>query len=201
MSKRNVAGLGLVVGLLVTSLWSQEAVEPTPEQLAQFVQIKHIAVKGTRLPALSVVRIIGIQSGDQVNDASVKKACYRLQSTGLIKSVAYEYLLYPDKTEADLTLTIVDEPALVPLIIEPKRDSELLSKALTALDPLFTTTLPLNEKAIGFYARNLTACLRRMGRDDEYAAPKLQGNPGETPTGVIFEIKKRKTPPAGKHGS
>ena len=173
-------------------VWAQQQGEPTPEQRAQFVEVKRIIVKGTRLPTLSVIRVMGLKAGDQVNDASVNAACHRLQSTGLIKSVDYQYLLYPDKPGAELVLTIADEPKLVPGSIEPKQDSDALWTALKSVDPMFTDTLPPNEKAISFYAHNFDACLKRIGRTDEYVAPKLEGKPGEEPSGVIFQVRKYK---------
>jgi len=173
-------------------VFAQEPSQPTPEQRAQLAEVKRITVKGTRLPALSVVRVMGVQAGDRVNDASVNAACHRLQSTGLIKSVDYQYLLFADKPGVELALTIVDEPHLVPASIEPKQDSDALWTALKSVDPMFTDTLPPNERAISFYARNFDACLKRMGRADEYVAPKLLGNPGEEPAGVVFQIKKYK---------
>lgn len=175
-----------------TIVWAQEQPEPTPQQRAQLVEVKRIIVKGTRLPSLSVVRIIGLKAGDQVNDASITVACHRLQSTGLIKSVDYQYLLYPDNPGAELVLTIVDEPKLVPASIEPKQDADALWAALKSVDAMFSETLPPNEKSISFYARNFDARLKRLGRADEYVAPKLQGNPGEEPSAVVFQIKKYK---------
>jgi Surface antigen variable number repeat len=167
--------------------------EPTPEQRAQFVEVKRIIVKGTRLPTFSVIKVIGIQAGDHVNDASVNAACHRLQSTGLIKSVNYEYLLYPDKPGAELVLTIVDEPMLVLALTEPKQNSDVLWAALRSVDPMFTDTLPPNEKALAFYARNFDACLKNMGRPEEYVAPKLQGTPGGLPSLSCSRLRTTRT--------
>jgi outer membrane protein assembly factor BamA len=164
----------------------------SPEGRAQIVQVQRIFVKGTRLPSLSVIRIMGLKAGDQVDDAIVNAACHRLSSTGLVKSVDYQYAVFPDKPGVQLTLTVVDEAQLVPASIQPEQDQEAIWAALKQVDPLFGPELPPNVKALDFYSKNLTGCLKRMGRTDEYAAARLVGKPGEDPTAVVFEIKKYK---------
>src|SRR5947209_10568485 len=121
--------------------------EPSPQDKAKLVKVNRIFVAGTRIPSLSVIRVMGIKSGDAVNDEIVNKACHRLQSTGLIKSVDYQYLVYPDKPGVQLTLTVADEEPLVPASIQPKGDADALWSALKELDPLFTQQLPPDEKA------------------------------------------------------
>ena len=74
--------------------------------------------------------------------------------------------------------------------IQPQSDVDALWAVIKRLDPLFGEELPPNDKALGFYSNNLTSCLKRMGGTDEYAAAKPVGKPGETPTGIVFEIKK-----------
>lgn len=179
----------LCLALISGAMCAQQATE---QQKAQIIELKRIVVTGTRLPSLSVIALMNLKAGDKVNDALINTACHRLQSTGLVKSIDYQYLLYPDQPGATLTLTVVDEDKLVPATIEPKEDSDALWTALTKVSPLFTETLPPNERAIAFYEHNFDKCLHAMGRTEEYVGAKLVGDPGQDPTAVVFAVKKYK---------
>lgn len=170
----------------IVSVLGQDAPQPDEKTI---VQVSRIVATGSRFSTLSIVHLMGISAGDKVNDELVRKACGRLTSTGLFKSIDYEYLMYPDKPGVQLTLKIVDEGGLVPARIDPDKDDESLWPALQQLDPVFTRQMPPNEKAINFYAENLNHCLKAMGREDEYAAPTVTGDAGQNPTAVVFKIR------------
>ena len=93
---RHFVGLSLLCALLNAQQPPSPPI-PTEQQRQQIVQIEHIVANGSRLPIFSIIKVIGVKAGDKVNDSAVNSACHRLQSTGLIKSVDYQYLMYPDK--------------------------------------------------------------------------------------------------------
>jgi hypothetical protein len=174
------------------------AQQPTDADLGRMVKLEGIEVKGSRIPAPSFSAISGLRIGTEVNDAIVRKACGRIQSTGLFKSVDYLYNLYPDRPAVTLTLTVVDEGPLLPATIQPASDEAPLWSALQAMSPIFTKNLPPTEKALRFYAINLEKCLKQQGRSDEYIAPSVIGDANNSPTAIQFQVKKYKGLPGKK---
>ncbi len=164
--------------------------QPTEADLNRMVKLEGIEVKGTRILTSSITAISGLKPGADVNDAIVRRACSRVQSTGLVKKVDYLYLLYPDRPAVRLSLTVEDEAPLLPASIKPASEDAALWTALQGLDPVFTRNLPPTEKALRFYAHNLERCLKQLGRTDEYILPSVVGDKDGNATAIVFEVRK-----------
>jgi hypothetical protein len=164
----------------------------------KLTELDSIAIRGTRLPANSIIRLSGLKLHDKVNDLIVNTACHKITATGLVKKIDYGYDLYPDRPRVALTLTLVDEIPLLPAHIKPEKEETELWSLLQSFDPLFTKELPRTEKAISFYATNLERCLKTKGRDDEYAATSVIADNGGNASYILFEIRRYKPAPAGK---
>jgi hypothetical protein len=127
-----------------------------------------------------------------VNDLIVNTACHKITATGLVTTVDYAYAVYPDRSGAELILTIADQGPLLPPSIKPAGDENALWSSLQAIDPIFTRELPPTEKALAFYSRNIERCLRASGRSNEYAAAKVTGDSKGDSTAIVFEIHQYK---------
>ena len=159
----------------------------------KLVLLDAINVSGTRVPPASVIRLSGLKVGDKVNDPITNAACHRITSTGLFKSIDYEYALYSDRPGVALTLKLLDEAPTLPAEIKPPEDNDVLWQALQALDPLFAPQLPATEKAIRFYETNIDRILKDKGREGEYCGSRVIGDQSGKPVRIVFEIRKYKT--------
>lgn len=110
----------------------------------------------------------------------------------MVKSVDYAYDAYPDRPGITVVLTIKDEGPLLPASIKPPEEEDLVWSALQSTDSVFTRDLPPTEKALAFYAKNLDACLHRMGRINEFFGSALTADSTGKLTGIVFEIRKYK---------
>ena len=160
-----------------------------PPEANKLVRVDEIKVRGTRLPADSVIRIAGLAVGQDVNDLIVNTACHKITATGLVKTVDYGYEVYPDKPGAVLTLTLADEGPLFPATIQPSGEEEHLWACLAATDPLFTRELPRTERALKYYSAAIERCLKSAGRENEYAASVVSGDPQGNAKQIVFEIR------------
>jgi hypothetical protein len=159
--------------------------------------LEKIEVRGTRLPAESIINLSGLKVGDKVNDLIVNNALHKITATGLVKTVDYAYDVYPDRPTAVLELTVGDERPLLPARIEPQADAEALWKCLQA-DPIFTRELPRTEKALAFYSAAVESCLRAQGRSDEYAASSVMADASGNAQSIIFRVRRYKELPPSK---
>ncbi len=157
------------------------------------MDVESIQVKGTRLPAPSIIRLTGIKLHDRVNSLIVNAACQKITATGLVKNVDYAYNAYSDRPGVTLVLTVTDEKLLLPATIKPEADSEALWSALKSRDPIFTRDLPPTEQALDFYANNIEKCLQSMGRDNEYAKADVTADSTGKLTAIIFSIRQYKS--------
>jgi hypothetical protein len=57
----------VIICLFLTAALGQEVKEGTAGDAQKMVTIRRIMVEGTRIPALSVIRLAQIKAGDQVN--------------------------------------------------------------------------------------------------------------------------------------
>ena len=179
-----------LVGLIVL-IFAAQAVAQTPDD--KLVEVEGILVKGTRLPADSVIRLSGIKLHDKVNSMIVDSACHKITATGLVKQVDYAYEAYSDRPTVVLVLTVADETLLLPASIKPAAEESALWSSLQARDPIFSRQLPPTEKALAFYAKNLELCLQASGRSNEYAAPSVTADPAGKLRSIVFELRQYKT--------
>ncbi len=173
--------------LLCISLTTAAQNAPTSAD-SKLVRLDKIEVSGTRLPIDSIIRLSGLAIGQEVNDAIVNRACHKITSTGLVKSIDYGYDSYPDKPGVVLVLTLIDEGPLFPSKIEPANDDLHIWQLLQSTDPLFTRELPRTEKALSYYNVNIERCLKAEGREAEYALPIVVGDANGSPSEIVFRI-------------
>jgi hypothetical protein len=120
----------------------------------ELVRIEKLAVRGSRFELQSVQMLTGLRLGQQINEASLRRAIQRMTDTGLVKNVDYSYASASKPTSVALELTIVDETPLLPASVQlPDVDAEDLWAYLKSIDPLFTRELPRTQKAIQYYVR------------------------------------------------
>ena len=132
----------------------QEAKEATAGDALKTVTIRKIEVEGSRLPALSVIRLAQIKAGDQVNFLKLHGAVSKAMQSGLIKTIDFEYESLPDQdTDVILHLKCTDEkPSAKASIQLPGVNEEEVWAWLTHVDPLFTREMPPTEAAIRLYS-------------------------------------------------
>lgn len=183
-----------ICSLLTFLLTTQLCAVPGRAQQAadKLMDVESIQVKGTRLPAQSIIRLTGIKPHDKVNNLIVNTACQKITATGLVKNVDYGYDAYSDRPGVVLVLTITDEAPLLPATIKPDADSEKLWSALKARDPIFTRDIPPTEQALDFYAGNIEKCLQSLGRNNEYAKADVVADPSGKLTAIVFSIRQYK---------
>ena len=172
---------------------------PAVDQLAppsrRVVTIEKLNVKGTRFPARSIQILTGLNEGDQIDEAAVRKAIGRMLESGLIRSVNYNYESLADPSKVALELDVIDETPLYPASIEiPGVDPEPVWQYLESVDPLFTRELPRTQKALRFYAHAISDYLRTNKRR-EVLAPIVKGDAEGRPTGIVFAPPRRRSTP------
>ena len=206
MRLRSSSALSLLTTLVLSlslspPLRAQDA--PTDADREKLVQLQGIDVKGTRLPAQSIIRLSGLKVGQQVNYSIINEACHKITSTGLVKLIDYTYDMYPGKPGILLSLKLVDELPLFPAKITPAADADRLWQCLQSADPIFMREMPRTEKALSFYEANIDRCLKNQGLTNQYTSSTVscdaQGNASE----VIFRIRQYRggsahTGPEGK---
>ena len=184
--------------LLGPALWGQSSSgQPSQpgEPSQEIVTIERLSIKGTRFPAHSIQILTGLQEGDQIDEAAVRKAIGRMLESGLIRSVDYNYESLEDMHHVALELDITDEAPLFPASIEiPGVDPEPVWQYLESVDPLFTRELPRTQKALRFYAHAISDYLRTNKRQD-ILAPIVAGDADGRPTKIVFAPPRRRTTP------
>lgn len=167
---------------------------PQPADPNKLVEINGFSVKGTRLPADSIVRLSGLKVGQKVNYAAINNACHRITSTGLVKMIEYSYDTYPGKPGVVLAFNLVDELPLLPAKIMPPQYEQRIWQCLQSADPIFTRELPNTENALKFYSANIERCLKNQGYTDEQGRALVTCDGNGNSIDIVFNI--RHTPPA-----
>jgi hypothetical protein len=165
---------------------AQNSPPPDPDKL---VELDGFDVKGTRIPAESIIRLSGLKIGQQVNYSIINDACHKITSTGLVKMIDYAYEKYPEKSGVILSLTVTDELPLFSAKIIPPEDTDKIWGCLQSADPIFTRELPNTRAALNFYSSNINRCIEIHGQHDAYVhasvACDVHGNASE----IIFHIR------------
>lgn len=164
---RRLGGFLLTFTLCTGAAW-QDAKEATAGDAQKLVTIRRIFVEGTRLPALSVIRLAGIQAGDQVNFLKLNGALQKVTKSGLISNIDFEYESLPDKeTEVVLHMKCTDvAPTAKATIAIPQVDENDVWAWLGQVDPLFTRDMPPTELAIRFYSNWIGKYMEAHGVPD-----------------------------------
>jgi hypothetical protein len=110
------------------------------------VRLLSIHVKGSRLPEQSVIRLAGLEVGQVIDEARLRKALQSASASGLFSNIAYSYESAPGTTDVSLELVVTDQLPTVPATINVEHiDSEKVWEYLVHADPLFTRELPPTE--------------------------------------------------------
>ncbi len=178
-------------GLLLAALLSAQS-SPSAASVAalddseELVLIEKLAVEGSRLEPRSVQMLTGLRPGQQINEASLRKAIQRMTESGLVKNVDYSYESLSGPTSVALQLRIVDETPLLPASIQlPDVDAEDLWAYLKNVDPVFTRELPRTQKAIQFYIRYIERYLANQ-RKPLRVASVITGDGTGNANGIVF---------------
>lgn len=169
--------------------YPQASSRPDPKKL---VQIEGFSVKGTRIPAESIIRLSGLKPGQQVNYPIINAACNKITATGLVKSIDYSYELAPGQKGITLALNLTDELPLLPAKIVPEEDADKIWGCLQSADPIFTRQLPNTRAAMDFYSVNIDRCMELHGQHDAYVHASIPCDPSGKPIQIVFDIRPKK---------
>ena len=178
---------------------AQDAKEGTAGDAQKVVKIKRIFVEGTRLPALSVIRLTQVKAGDEVDFAKLQGALQKVTQTGLISNIDFEYESVPDKdTDVILHMKCTDaNPSTKASIQIPKINEDDVWTWLTGVDPLFTREMPPNEAAIRLYSALIGKYMEQHGSPDFQQNFAIVANASNstgisTPDRLVFKMVKRR---------
>ena len=73
------------------------------------VKILSIQVKGSRLPEESILRLAGLDVGQVIDEAKLRKALQTASASGLFSNIAYSYEYQPGTTDVSLELVVTDQ--------------------------------------------------------------------------------------------
>jgi len=180
-----LAGLALAPGQSRRAN-SPPASPPALEDAEELVRIEKIVIEGSRLELRSVQMLTGLRTGQQINEASLRRAIQRMTESGLVKNVNYSYTSLSGPTSVALQLTITDETPLLPASIQlPDVDAEDVWVYLKSIDPVFTRELPRTQKAIRFYIRYIERYLSNQ-RKPLRVTTVITGDGEGNATGIVF---------------
>lgn len=166
-------------------VWAQNEPATADNKL---VPLNGVDVKGTRIPAASIIRLSGLKVGQQVNHSIINEACRKITATGLVKSIDYAYDVAPGSPGVVLSFTVVDELPLLPTRIVPPEDADKIWGCLQGADPIFTRELPNTKNAIEFYTANIEKCIAEHGQHDAYVKSTVGCEPSGKAIEIIFDI-------------
>lgn len=192
--------LPLFLSFLCLGPVASAQVEQPPSQADRdkLVEVTGFDVKGTRLPADSVIRISGLKVGQQVNYDIINEGCRKITATGLIKVIDYAYDVAPGKPGIVLSFHIQDEEPLYPAKVVPVEDTDKIWGCLQAADPIFSRELPNTKNAIEFYRRNIEQCIESHGQHDAYVTTTVACDRDGKAQAIVFDIKPKQSAPAQK---
>lgn len=160
----------------------------------KLVPLKGFDVKGTRIPAESIIRLSGLKVGQEVNHPIINEACRKITSTGLVKSIDYGYDVAPGSPAVILSFNVVDELPLLPAKIVPAEDSEKIWGCLQAADSIFTRELPNTKEAMEFYRANIERCITAHGQHDAYVKATTACDAKGIAQQIVFDILPKEAP-------
>jgi hypothetical protein len=191
--------LFVLSSVLLTAAHAQEPKEGTAGDAQKVVTLRRIIVEGTRLPALSVIRLAKIKAGDQVDFVKLQQALRGVTQTGLISHIDFEYESLPDKeTDVILHLKCMDVKPIAKASIEIKDVNEDdVWMWLGQVDPMFTREMPPTEAAIRFYSIMIIKYMETHGSptfQDGFAivATASSSTGGTTAEHFVFKVAKRR---------
>ncbi len=156
------------------------------------VQLAGFDVKGTRIPAASIIRLSGLKVGQQVNHTIINEACRKITSTGLVKLIDYGYDVSSGKPGVVLSFNVIDELPLLPARIVPDADADKIWGCLQAADPIFTREMPNTKNAMNFYSANIERCIAAHGQHDAYVKATTACDANGKAEQIVFDIRPSK---------
>ena len=157
----------------------------------KLVDLAGFEVKGTRIPANSIIRLSGLKVGQKVNYAMIDQACHKITSTGLVKLIDYAYEVQPGKPGVVLSFKVVDELPLFPAKILPAEDTDRIWHCLESSDPIFTRELPNTSNALQFYSSNINRCIQLHGQHDAHVRASVACDVHGNTAQIVFDILPR----------
>jgi len=188
-----------VFSLFLLAASGQAAKEGTAGDAQKLVKIRRIVVEGTRLPALSVIRLAQIKAGDEVNFIKLHSALQKVTQSGLISNIDFEYESMPDnETDVVLHVKCTDvKPTATAAIHIAKVSEEEVWSWLTHVDALFTREMPPTEAAIRLYSNWIGKFMESQGDprfQENFAvvADASSSTGGTVPDRLVFKVVKRR---------
>lgn len=177
----------------------QQPKEGSAGDAQKLVTIRRIIVEGSRLPALSVIRLAQLKVGDQVNFNKLFEALQKVTKSGLILNIDFEYESIPNQ-ENDVILHMqckdAEATALASISIS-KVDEAAAWTWLQNVDPLFTREMPPTEAAISFYSHWITKYLEatldpKFAQGYAVVAEATSSTGNSTTDRLVFKAVKRR---------
>lgn len=185
---------------------AEQNTPPSPSDGHQQGQDHHELVEllgyewtGSRLPTASLIRLSGLKVGQKVNYDILNDACNKITSTGLVSAVDYAYNVQPGKPGVMVSFKVWDEKPILPAIIFPQENAQLLWGCLQTADPIFTRELPNTRAALHFYSTNIDRCLENGSENkDFYTKATVACDAKGQAAKIVFNIRRKEAKTAAR---
>ncbi|HTR34647.1 MAG TPA: POTRA domain-containing protein [Bryobacteraceae bacterium] len=150
------------------------AATPTAPAAKSSWPIETLSVEGNHnYTAEQVLAVLGLHTGEAVDQAKFDAARVKLSATGAFNNVAYRYAPAKDGQGYDVTFEVSEIEQVYPLRFEdlPATDAQLRAW-LKQKDPLFAPKIPATEPVVNRYVQWVTEYLAQLG-DHEPITGKL----------------------------
>ena len=182
--------MNLLFPIILCSLFVQAQTPPKENDGDKPVKIEKIVTEGSRFQQRSILALSGLRAGQQVTEATVRKAITNVLNSGLIDNVDYTYESLSETNSIILTLKLRDTGPLLPASIKISGiDAEDAWKYLQNIDPVFTRDLPRTQNALKFYCSYLERYLKTLNRDEAISSEVVADSKG-TVNSIVFSATK-----------
>ena len=182
--------MNLLFPIILFTLFVQAQTPPKENDGDKPVKIEKIVTEGSRFQQRSILALSGLRAGQQVTEATVRKAITNVLNSGLIDNVDYTYESLSETNSIILTLKLRDTGPLLPASIKiPGIDAEDAWKYLQNIDPVFTRDLPRTQNALKFYCSYLERYLKTLNRDEAISSEVVADSKG-TVNSIVFSATK-----------
>ncbi|MGA3027985.1 MAG: POTRA domain-containing protein [Bryobacteraceae bacterium] len=150
--------------------------------------IETIAFGGTEYPRDALLGAAGLHSGMPFNEAVLREAAQRLQSTGFFRSVQFRYQTAADRKGYAVRFDLIEDTDRMPARIDiPGIDEDAAWAALQAADPLLTKQAPANDVAQARYLHAIEEYVAQHADAQKIAARVNGGELGSQRAVLVFE--------------
>ena len=183
--------MNLLLPIILCSLFVQAQTPPNNDG-DKPVKIEKIVTEGSRFQQRSILALSGLRAGQQVTEATARKAITNVLNSGLIDNVDYTYESLSETDSVILTLKLRDTGPLLPASIKISGiDAEDAWKYLLNIDPVFTRELPRTQNALKFYCSYLERYLKTLNRDGAISSEVVADSKGTVNSIVFSAVKYR----------